>query len=108
MDDTDYALGRTNAEYERLIEQAELLRPLTERVMHAAGIGAGMRVLDIGCGMGDVSFLVSDIVGPEGSVLGVDIDGAALGLANQRRAARGITNVEFREGDARSVDGEPL
>lgn len=102
MDDTDYALGRTNVEYERLIEQAELLRPLTERVIRAAGIGPGMHVLDIGCGMGDVSFLVSDIVGPEGSVLGVDLDGTALGFANQRRAARGIANVVFREGDARS------
>jgi ubiquinone/menaquinone biosynthesis C-methylase UbiE len=102
MDDTDYALGRTNVEYERLIEQAELLRPLTERVIRAAGIGPGMHALDIGCGMGDVSFLVSDIVGPEGSVLGVDLDGTALGFANQRRAARGIANVVFREGDARS------
>src|SRR5262245_1553821 len=108
MDDTDYALGRTSAEYERLIEQAELLRPLTERVVRAAGIGAGMHVLDIGCGMGDVSFLVAEIVGPEGSVVGVDLDGAALRLANQRRAARGVTNVVFREGDARSVDSERL
>jgi SAM-dependent methyltransferase len=108
MDDTDYALGRTNVEYERLIEQAELLRPLTERVMRAAGIGPGMHVLDIGCGMGDVSFLVSDIVGPEGSVVGADLDGAALGFANQRRAARGVANVVFREGDARSVDSERL
>jgi SAM-dependent methyltransferase len=108
MDDTDYALGRTNAEYERLIEQAELLRPLTERVVRAAGIGAGMHVLDIGCGMGDVSFLVAEIVGPEGSVVGVDLDGAVLGLANRRRVARGVTNVVFREGDARSVDPERL
>jgi ubiquinone/menaquinone biosynthesis C-methylase UbiE len=108
MDDTDYALGRTNAEYERLIEQAELLRPLTERVVRAAGIGSGMHVLDIGCGMGDVSFLVSEIVGPEGSVVGIDLDGAALALADQRRAAHGISNVVFREGDARSVNPERL
>jgi SAM-dependent methyltransferase len=108
MDDTDYALGRTNVEYERLIEQAELLRPLTERLIRAAGIGPGMHVLDVGCGMGDVSFLVSDIVGPEGSVLGVDLDGTALKFANQRRAARGIANVVFREGDARSVGSERL
>jgi protein-L-isoaspartate O-methyltransferase len=64
MDDTDYALGRTRVEYQRLIEQAELFRPLTERLLRAAGIGAGMQVLDVGCGAGDVSFLVSEIVGP--------------------------------------------
>jgi SAM-dependent methyltransferase len=108
MDDTDYALGRTNAEYERLIEQAELLRPLTERVLRAAGISSGMHVLDVGCGMGDVSFLVSELVGPTGSVLGIDLDGVALGLAKQRRDGRGIANVVFRQGDARSVDSERL
>jgi cyclopropane fatty-acyl-phospholipid synthase-like methyltransferase len=54
MDDTDYALGRTNAEYDRLIEQADLFRPLTERLLRAAGIVAGMHVLDVGCGAGDV------------------------------------------------------
>jgi len=106
VDDTDYALGRTNIEYERLIEQAELMRPLTERMLRAAGIVAGMRVLDIGCGMGDVSFLVSELVGPNGSVVGVDLDRAVLRLADQRRAARRLENISFREGDARSVDSE--
>jgi len=106
MDDTDYALGRTGAEYNRLIEQAELFRPLTERVFRAAGIGPGMRVLDVGCGPGDVSFLVSEIVGPSGSVIGIDLDGNAIRLADERRVARGITNVLFLEGDARSVDSE--
>src|SRR5262245_14138357 len=106
MDDTDYALGRTSAEYERLIEQAELLRPLTERMLRAAGVGAGMHVLDIGCGVGDVSLLGSDVVGPEGSVVGIDLDAAALQIADERRAARGITNVVFRQGDARSVESD--
>lgn len=106
MDDTDYALGRTNIEYARLIEQAELMRPLTERVLRAAGIVAGMRVLDVGSGMGDVSFLVSELVGPNGSVVGVDLDGAVLRLADQRRAARRLENISFREGDARSVHSE--
>ena len=38
MDDTDYALGRTNAEYDRLIEQADLFRPLTERLLRATSV----------------------------------------------------------------------
>src|SRR5215468_2134853 len=108
MDDTDYALGRTNAEYERLIEQAEVLRPLTERLLRAAGIGAGMRVLDVGCGVGEVSRLVSELVGPAGSVVGIDVDGDALRFAGDRCAARGITNVVFRKGDARSAECDGL
>jgi|SRR5271166_772750 len=103
MDDTDYAFGRTQGEYERLIEQAELMRPLTERMLLAAGIGRGMHVLDVGCGVGDVSFLAAGLVGPEGSVTGIDLDAEALKLAEHRRITQGITNVEFGESDARSV-----
>ena len=108
MRDADYAFGRGRAEYERLIEQAEIFRPLTERTLRGAGIGAGMHVLDIGCGAGDVSFLVRALVGPEGSVTGVDLDGDAIGVAEQRRAAHGITNVWFRQADARSLDPGPM
>jgi len=104
----DYAFGRDRAEYERLIEQAEIFRPLTERMLRSAGIGAGMHVLDVGCGAGDVSFLVSALVGADGSVTGVDLDGDAIGVAEQRRAAQGITNISFRHADARSLDPGPL
>jgi ubiquinone/menaquinone biosynthesis C-methylase UbiE len=106
MNDTDYVLGRTAGEYERLIEQAELIRPLTERMLLAAGVCAGMHVLDVGCGVGDVSFLVSELVGQSGSVIGIDLDPVALEVAESRRAARRLTNVEFRVGDVGSVDFE--
>src|SRR6516164_3032173 len=108
MEDADYAFGRGRAEYERLIEQAEIFGPLTERMLRNAGIRTGMRVLDIGCGAGDVSFLVSALVGPTGSVTGVDVDGDAIGVAEQRRAAQHIANVSFRQADARYLDPGPL
>jgi ubiquinone/menaquinone biosynthesis C-methylase UbiE len=104
MADADYAFRRGSGEYERLIDQAEIFGPLTERMLRGAGVSAGMHVLDIGCGAGDVSFLVSALVGPEGSVTGVDIDGGAIALAEHRRAARGIANVSFRQADARYLD----
>lgn len=91
-----------------MIEQAELFRPLTERMLVAAGIKRGMQVLDVGCGVGDVSFLVAALVGPEGSAVGVDLDAEALKLAEERRAAKRITNVGFRESDARLIDGGRL
>jgi len=67
-----------------------------------------MRVIDIGCGVGDVSFLVATLAGPEGSVVGVDPDAEALKCADERRAAQGIANVEFRQSDARSADSGRL
>ena len=52
---SDYALGNTDAEHERLIWQAARVAPITERLFREAGIGPGQRVLDIGSGVGDVS-----------------------------------------------------
>ena len=54
--------------------QARLLRPYTDKFFRAAGIVPGMRVLDLGSGMGDVALLAADIVGPAGYVLGIDRD----------------------------------
>src|SRR5262249_35187617 len=108
VEDTDYALGRTSTEYHRLVEQGELLAPLTERLFRTAGVRSGMRVLAVGVGVGDVSFLASSLVGADSLVVGVDLDSEALNVAERRRIAGGITNVEFREGDVRAFDLEPL
>jgi ubiquinone/menaquinone biosynthesis C-methylase UbiE len=51
---------------------------------------------------------VASLVGPEGSVVGVDLDAEALKFADERRAAQGIANVEFRQSDARSADSGRL
>jgi len=56
--------GQSVHEYERLTRQGRLLRPYTEKFFRAAGVVPGMRVLDIGSGMGDVALLASDMVGP--------------------------------------------
>ena len=76
----EYVLGRSEQESQRLVRQSLFLRPSTERVFGKAGISAGMRVLDIGCGAGDVSFLAAELVGPAGSVTGIDRDPGVLGV----------------------------
>ncbi len=102
--DPTYALGRTADEHQRLQEQAALMRPLTERFFRAAGLATGMRVLDVGSGAGDVAFLLADIVGPTGKVVGVDMDGRALATARARTERLGLANVAFLEGDVRTLD----
>ena len=68
-----------------------------------------MRVLDLGSGPGDVSFQVAEIVGPEGSVVGIEQDQAQIAVATRRRDQLGLRNVDFRQGDARTfVDEEPF
>jgi cyclopropane fatty-acyl-phospholipid synthase-like methyltransferase len=61
---SEYLLGHTDREQQRLIRQGRALAPLTEHFLRGAGITSGMRVLDIGCGMGDVTILVAELVGP--------------------------------------------
>jgi ubiquinone/menaquinone biosynthesis C-methylase UbiE len=90
-----YSLGHSASEVQRLVNQAELYRPLTERVFRTAGIRPGMRVLDVGCGAGDVSFLVAALVGDTGSVLGIDVAPAAVDVASSRAEALRLPNVRF-------------
>lgn len=56
----------------------------TSRLLVDAGINLGMRVLDVGCGSGDVAYLVSGLVGEAGEVVGVDHDAGALTIARDR------------------------
>ena len=56
----------------RLADQGALLEPFTADVLRRAGLGEGMRVLDVGCGVGDVSLLAAKMVGAGGGVLGID------------------------------------
>jgi hypothetical protein len=52
---TPYVLGHSADEQRRLDLQGAQLRPFTERLLHDAGIRPGLRVLDVGCGTGDVA-----------------------------------------------------
>ncbi len=102
-DDAIYVPGHSEEERQRLIEQGAFLRSFTERLLADAGIGTGMRVLDVGCGVGDVLLLVASLIGPEGTVVGVDKDPLALKRARERVSALSLTNVRFVEGDLRGL-----
>ena len=90
-----YVLDSIETEHRRLVRQAWLLEPLTERLFQEAGVGRGMRVLDLGCGMGDVSMLAARLVGPSGRVVGVDRDAFVLANASRRAEAAGFENIRF-------------
>jgi ubiquinone/menaquinone biosynthesis C-methylase UbiE len=102
--DARYTMGRTRGEEERLIQQSQLYDAVTRRFLTEAGIGSGMKALDIGCGPGDVSLTAAELVGEQGSVVGVDLNPAILETARSRAEEAGLTNVEFIAGDARTLD----
>lgn len=95
-----YPLGYSDEEFKRLERQGAFLRDLTEDVLRRAGIGAGMRVLDIGCGVGDVSLLAAELVGPSGAVLGIDRSAESVAMAERRAAAAGTHWARFVPADA--------
>ncbi len=101
-----YALGHAEDELDRIMYAARFLGDLTEQVLRLAGLARGMRVLDVGCGPGDLTFLAARLVGPEGAVIGVDESPEAIELARQRAAAFGLTNVQFLTQDL--ADSEPV
>jgi len=104
-----YVMGHSAEERDRLIQQAGLVGPITERFLRTAGLGSGMRILDVGCGVGDVSMLCAGLVGAEGEIVGVDRDAAALARARERVAAATLPNVRFIEGDFRELPpGQPF
>lgn len=94
-----YVMGRTNEEAHRLDLQAAMYGPHTEHLLRLAGIGTGMRVLDVGCGPGDVAMRAARLVGPTGHVIGVDANPDMVTLAWQRAEAAGLDNVTFRQAE---------
>lgn len=103
-DDVPYILGHSEAELRRLTLQASIIQPITRRLLLEAGLRPGMRVLDIGCGTGDVSLLAAELVGPRGAVVGIDRSAEAVAAARDRAAALGCGSVTFRRAEARAYD----
>ena len=76
------------------------IEPHHERLMTAAAIKPGERVLDIGCGNGRTSRDAARATGPTGSVLGVDLSGPMLARAERLAAEEGLGNIRFEHSDA--------
>lgn len=95
-----YPLENRAGEIERLRIQGEGMAPDTRTMLDCIGVAPGWRCLDIGCGPGGITGLLSERVGPGGRVVGLDMD--ELHLAHAR--ANAPANVEFHRGDAFGSD----
>ena len=91
-----YVLGHTRRELDRLDLQGALYRDVTRRALVAGGVAPGIRVLDLGSGSGDVAFLAAELVGPDGSVLGIEREAGTVEAARSRALRRAEVNVTFR------------
>jgi ubiquinone/menaquinone biosynthesis C-methylase UbiE len=102
-----YVLGHADFEIERLRFQAGIIEPVTRRLIRECGIGPGMRVLDIGCGAGDVSMLLAEAVGDTGSVVAYDRESRPIEMAKSRALAAGYRQIEFVVGSDEAFPEHP-
>ena len=100
MQDKGYALATGDSGAYRLQILNSIHQPYTEFLLERAGLSKGMRVADIGCGTGNVSFLIASKVKINGSVSGVDISTAQLDIARSQAEILNLDNVKFTEGSA--------
>ena len=73
---------------ERLRVLSRVMQPTTLSLFNRVNVKRGMVCLDVGCGGGDVTFNLAQMVGSEGRVVGADIDETKLQLARQEAEAQ--------------------
>lgn len=101
---TDYVIKGGRPGYDRLALLARERWPDTAALLERAGVSAGMRCADIGCGGGAVTLEIARLTTPGGTVAGIDMDEVMVGLARQAAAESGVRNAEFRVLDVRDWD----
>jgi SAM-dependent methyltransferase len=97
----EYIHGFSDAEMRRLTRMQEILN---DAELAAVGLAGVARVLDVGCGLGQMTRAMARALGPGGAVVGVERDARQLAeAARQARAAGEASLVEFRQGDATAL-----
>jgi SAM-dependent methyltransferase len=94
-----YLLAGQASELERLRLQSRVWEPSGRRLLAQIGEGRGARALDVGCGVLGWLGVLSEWVGPDGAVVGTDIDDAMLAAAGQSVAADALGNVTLVNDD---------
>jgi SAM-dependent methyltransferase len=101
-----YALATGKAAAHRLHILHALYGEGTRRVLREAGVQGGMSAADLGCGVGTVTDVLCELVGPEGHVVGVDASAAQLTSARERFKGRSA-NITFVEASATATGLPP-
>ena len=94
-----YNLARGEKDVERLRLLNEIYGPGSQALLRQAGLVQGMRVVEIGCGSGNMTQWLAAQVGPSGSVVALDISEAQVEQARRLAEVTGASNVTFKVAD---------
>jgi ubiquinone/menaquinone biosynthesis C-methylase UbiE len=92
--DQDRALALYRQHADNYDDSARRTMRMRQQTIEKLALRPGDRVLDVACGTGLSFPLLSDLVGPRGQVVGIDISPEMLDLARQRVAQTGMHNVQ--------------
>lgn len=98
-----YTLGSSPGERDRLRSQTDELHEHAVALLDRVRVQPGWRALDLACGPRGTLELLADRVGPDGDVLGVDINPIHVAQARELVQARGLPNVRVARADARAT-----
>jgi len=73
---------------------------MTRRYFADAGVAHGMRVIEIGCGGGEITQVLAELVGSSGAVVAIDRNQDALAIARDRMKEQKIEHVQLVSADA--------
>lgn len=99
-----YPINTGNADYQRLEILNRIYNPVAMEFLKQNGLMPGMKVLEIGCGFGQMAQELAQTVGPAGKVIAVDNSEQQLRIAAKLAEEKGITNIEFKLLDIRDLN----
>lgn len=94
-----YLLGCSDLEVERLCRQHDVWREDTTQFIDKLGIGAGQRVLELGCGIGLTLPYLAERVGADGNVVAIDVSPRYVAHARRRAQDACLDNIQVIEGN---------
>jgi 2-polyprenyl-3-methyl-5-hydroxy-6-metoxy-1,4-benzoquinol methylase len=97
-----YILATGGKDVKRLRLLHEVYGPGTEALFHRVGLRDGQRVVEIGCGSGNIACWVAQQIAPNGSVMAIDISADQIEVARKQALRRNLRNIDFQVADAYS------
>lgn len=98
-----YTAGDGAVDRSRLEHLTEIFGPTTRALLDRVGVDPGIACMDVGCGIGGVTYELARRVGPGGRVVGLDIDGDRLEEVRKDASALNLPNVDFQVADIRTL-----